>query len=81
MMTSKNVEVAVAYGTLPMGVLNSVNFGYFAPSTCQCFHCNAIRKTIKARMNWHKIQQNEHTNAIFTVHNEVGARLSFHRRL
>ena len=42
-------------------MLVSVNFGCFAPSRCECYHCNAMRKAIKARMNWHKIQQNEHT--------------------
>ena len=38
--------------SLPRGVLDSVNFGPFAPSKCQRFHCNAMRKAIK---------QNEHT--------------------
>ena len=42
-------------------MLDSVNFGCFDRSRCQCFHCNAMRKAIKAHKNWLTIQQNEHT--------------------
>ena len=41
----------------PMAVLNSVNFGCFVPSRSHCFHCNAMRKVIKACTNLHAIQQ------------------------
>ena len=42
-------------------VLDSVNFGRFVSRRCERFHCNAMRTSIKTRMNWHKIQQSEHT--------------------
>ena len=42
-------------------VLDSVNFGCFAPSRCQRFYGNAMRKANKAHKNWLTIQQNEHT--------------------
>ena len=54
MMTSQNVEEPELF---PWSVLNSVNFGCFAPSRCQRLHSNAIRKLIKARKNWHTIHQ------------------------
>ena len=38
-----------------------VNFGCFSPSRFSHFHCNAMRKAIKACLSWHKNQQNEHT--------------------
>ena len=28
---------------------------------CERFHCNAMKTSIKVRMNWHKIQQIEYT--------------------
>ena len=43
------------------GVLDSVNSGCFVSSRCQHFLCNAMRTSIKARMNWHQIQQIEQT--------------------
>ena len=45
----------------PRGVLVSVNFDCFAPSRFPHFHCNAVRKAVKAHKNLHTIQQNEHT--------------------
>ena len=41
-------------------MLDSVNFVCFVLSKCK-HHCNALRKSIKARMSWHTIQQNEHS--------------------
>ena len=41
-------------------VLISVNFGCFSPSRCSHFHCNAMRKAIKAHKNLHTNQQNKH---------------------
>ena len=41
-------------------MLVSVNFGFFLPSRCERFHCNAMRKVIRVRKNWHTIQKNEH---------------------
>ena len=35
------------------GVLVSVNFGCFSPSRFSHFHCNTMRKAIKARKNLH----------------------------
>ena len=49
--------------TQPGGVLDLVNFGCFVPSRCECFHCNATRKAIKACTNFHAIQEIEHTPA------------------
>ena len=43
------------------GVLVSVNFGCFSSSRFSHFHCNAMRKAIKAHKNLHTNQQNEHT--------------------
>ena len=43
------------------GVLYSVNFGCFVSSGCQHFHCDALRTSVRACVNWHKIQQMEHT--------------------
>ena len=45
----------------PRGVLVSVNFGCFSPSRFSHFHCNAMRKAIKAHKNLHTNQQNDHT--------------------
>ena len=42
-------------------MLDSVNFGCFVLSRCEHFHYNAVRKSIKVRMNWYKTQQIEHT--------------------
>ena len=47
--------------THPRGVLVSVNFGCFAPSRGEHYHCNNMGKAIKACMNWNKIQQIEYT--------------------
>ena len=41
-------------------MLNSVNFGCFAPSRGQRFHCSSMRKVIKTHKSWHTIQQNGH---------------------
>ena len=49
------------YHKMGGGVLDLVNFGCFVPSRSQCFHCNAMRKAIKACMNLHAIQQIEDT--------------------
>ena len=38
-----------------------LDFGCFVSSSCQHFHCNAVRTFIKARTKWHKNQQIEHT--------------------
>ena len=46
----------------PRGVLVSVNFGFFSPSRFSYFHCNAMRKAIKAHENLHTNQQHEHTH-------------------
>ena len=43
------------------GVLVSVKFGCFSPSRFSHFHCNTMRKAIKAHKNLHTNQQNEHT--------------------
>ena len=42
-------------------MLDLVNFDCFVLSRRENSHYNAIRKSIKARMNWYKIQQIEHT--------------------
>ena len=42
-------------------MLDSVNFGCFVLSRCECLHCNAMGKCIKASMNGQIIQQNEQT--------------------
>ena len=34
--------------------LDSVNYVCFAPSRCQRFHCNAMRKAIKTHKDWRK---------------------------
>ena len=46
-----------------MGVLNSVDFDRFVSSMFAHFHCNAMRVSNKACMNWHKIQQIQHAPA------------------
>ena len=48
-------------------VLSSVNFGYYAPSRFSHFHFNAMRISIKARENWHKIQQIEHIPGVYNT--------------
>ena len=35
----------------PARMLVSVNFGCFVPSSCGCYHCNAMRKAIKSHVN------------------------------
>ena len=45
----------------PVLQLDLLNFGCFVSSRCELFHCNAMRKSIKARMNWHKIERFEYT--------------------
>ena len=45
----------------PRGVIVSVDFGCFSPSSFSHFDCNAVRKTIKAYKNLHTNQHNEHT--------------------
>ena len=49
---------------LARAVLVSLNSGCFSPSRCSHFHCNAMRKSIKAHKNLHTNQQNEHTPAV-----------------
>ena len=46
------------------GTYRTVNFGCFAPSRCQCFHCNIMRKATNAHKSLHTIQLNEHTPVI-----------------
>ena len=46
---------------LILGVLVSLNFGCFSPSRFSHFHCNAMRKAIKAHKHLHTDQQKEHT--------------------
>ena len=46
---------------LSWGVLDCPNFGCFVSSRCQYSHCIATRNSIKVSMNWHKIQEIEHT--------------------
>ena len=43
------------------GVADSVNFECFVWSSFEHLHCITIGKSIKARLNWHKIEQVEHT--------------------
>ena len=43
------------------GVLDCPNFGCFVSSRFQHCHCIAVRNSIKAGMNCHKIQEIEHT--------------------
>ena len=50
-----------AWGFLPRGVLVLVNFACFALTRRKHYHCNAMRKTFKTCMNWHTIQQFDHT--------------------
>ena len=45
----------------PRGVVVSVKFGCFSPSRFSHYHCNAMRKAIKAHINLHTSQQNENT--------------------
>ena len=44
-----------------LGCGELVNCGCFVSSRSESFHCNAMRKSIGTHMNWHKIQQIEHT--------------------
>ena len=52
--------------SLSRGVLDCPNFGCFPSSRCQHFHCIAMRNSIKAGMNWHKMQEIEHIPALIT---------------
>ena len=49
-------------------VLVSVNFGCFAASRCESFHCHAVRTTNQARMSWlNKWSRMQHTpGSVFT---------------
>ena len=44
--------------------LDSVNLGCFVSRRCARYHGNAIRTSINGCMNWHKIQQIEHTHRV-----------------
>ena len=57
-------ELQVFVRAQPRGVLVSVNCDCFSPSRFSHFHCNAMRKAIKAHKNLHTNQQNEHTPAM-----------------
>ena len=44
--------------------LDSVNMGCFVSSICARYYCNAKRTSSKGCMNWHKIEQIEHTPGV-----------------
>ena len=49
------------------GMLDLVNLDCFASSRRECFHCSAMRTSIKERMSWHKMQQIEHTSGVCLI--------------
>ena len=63
-MMSLPIVASTSPGTTPRrhrGVLVSMKFCCFLPSRFSHFHCNAMRKAIKAHKNFHTNQKNEHT--------------------
>ena len=53
-ITSKFISCKEIPATDIRGVLDSLNFDCFVSSRCEYLHCNAMRTSIKAHMNWHK---------------------------
>ena len=43
------------FALLVRDVVDAVNFGCFAPSSCQRFHYNAMRIAVEAHKSWHTI--------------------------
>ena len=43
------------------GVFDCPDFGCFVSSSCEHFHCIAMRNSMLTGMNWHKTQEIEHT--------------------
>ena len=58
-------------GVFTLGCSHFSEFGCFAPSRFSHFHCNAMRKAIKAHRNFHTNQQNEYTPGGVSVQTRV----------